>query len=301
MKLILDNNQSDRFRAFYADIRTRSGDAMDHIGYRQLLFSFYEAQDQPIRVRCLQTGKDVQDYDGVYINGYLHVIELATATALACQYLQVSFVNKEFANAPSYSKLTGYVKLAAAGLPFPPTIAGSQAAILTADDTLTQPLFPAVLKRADADRGVDNYKVSSFEETKGLLADHDQNSIWILQQFVENDGYYVINFYNGEPAFGIYRTLEARPEAQKAHMYRPKGGSNATLLKVTDIPAVLLKAATASLAAMNRQIGSVDCLYDPNTEQVNILEVNFNPQLVTIETFKDVRAQAFIDNLRREW
>jgi D-alanine-D-alanine ligase-like ATP-grasp enzyme len=48
---------------------------------------------------------------------------------------------------------------------------------------------------------------------------------------------------------------------------------------------------------MNRQIASVDCLYDEATGEVFVLEVNYNPQLVTVETFKDVRIKAFLDNL----
>jgi D-alanine-D-alanine ligase-like ATP-grasp enzyme len=49
---------------------------------------------------------------------------------------------------------------------------------------------------------------------------------------------------------------------------------------------------------MNRQIGSVDCIYDEASDKTYVLEVNYNPQLVTIETFKEVRVQAFLDNLK---
>ncbi len=48
---------------------------------------------------------------------------------------------------------------------------------------------------------------------------------------------------------------------------------------------------------MNRQVASVDCLYDQTTQKTYVLEVNYNPQLVTIETYKDVRIQAFLEAL----
>jgi D-alanine-D-alanine ligase-like ATP-grasp enzyme len=50
---------------------------------------------------------------------------------------------------------------------------------------------------------------------------------------------------------------------------------------------------------MNRQIGSVDCLYDPKTERVHVLEVNYNPQLVTIETFRETRIKAFLEGISK--
>jgi len=301
MKLVLANNQSVRFTSFYDGLKNENPELFDYAPYDSLLFSFDSDAEQSIRVRNYATKKSLQEYDGVYLNGYLSTYELAATMAICCQALGVPFVNQELANAPSLSKLTTYAKLAAATVRMPRTLAGAKAALLQATSEIAELKFPLVLKRADADRGIDNYKVSSLEEINQLLADHEPRSIWILQEYVENDGFYLVSFYDQTPEFCIFRSLEQRPDgdSQKAHMFKPKGGANAHLIDLGDVPKPIIDACQKSMDVMNRQIGSVDCLYDPKTEQVNVLEVNYNPQLVTIETFKETRIKAFLEGISK--
>ena len=170
-------------------------------------------------------------------------------------------------------------------------------------DQLPPDFFPAVLKRADADRGIDNYKVKDWPEVENLLGSQDERSIWLLQKFLDNNGFYLVSFYDSQPAFCIFRSLEERPDgnAQKAHMFKPAGGANANLLELDEVAPAILASCQKAIDTLNRQIGSVDCIYDPHTGKAYILEVNYNPQLVTIETFKDVRIKAFLESLTRTW
>jgi glutathione synthase/RimK-type ligase-like ATP-grasp enzyme len=303
MKLILANRQTDDFRSFYADLQAKSTEPFDYAPYETMLFCFDSSSEQPIQVHNLADNRQITDYNGVYINGYLDTYELAATVALCCDALGVSFVNKELTNPPSLSKLTTYAKLAKNDVSVPKTFAGAKAALLKGESMIPTELFPAILKRADADRGIDNYKVASFDEVKNLLQDHDNRSIWLLQAFVPNEGFYLVSFYEGKPAFSIFRSLEKRPDGneQKAHMFKPKGGANARLVPLKEVPREILETCSKAMQVMNRQIGSVDCIYTPETKRVDVLEVNYNPQLVTIETFKDVRVQAFLDNLQKDW
>lgn len=299
MKLILANNQSEKFVNFYRELQAQSAEPFEYAGYSSLLFICDSSADKPVRLVNLASGKELDAYDGVYINGYLSTYELAAAVAIACDSYGIGYANREMHDAPSLSKVSMYARLAAAKVPLPFSLVGSKAALLQATDQLAACTYPAILKRADADRGIDNYKVSSAAEVQELLTDHDDLSLWVLQEFIENDGFYLISFYGEEPVFSIHRSLEARPDGneQKAHMYKPKGGANATLIDMDKIPAKLMVAAEAAIKSMNRQIASVDCLYDPTTDRAWVLEVNYNPQLVTIETFKDVRVKALLDYL----
>ena len=303
MKLVLANNQSDRFVAFYQSLQQQSAEPFDYSGYQSLLFMFDHGAAQPIVVKNLAENKDLTDYNGVYINGYLNSYELAATVAICAQALGVPYVNKELGQAPSLSKLTSYARLAAAGVRLPKTLAGSKAALLSASEYYPKTFFPAVLKRADADRGIDNLKVASAAEVVAALLSHDDRSIWILQAYIENSGYYLVSFYDQKPVFCIFRSLEARADgnAQKAHMFKPKGGINAALIDLPKLPAQIIYDTQRAINALDRQIGSVDCLFDPVSGQVYTLEVNYNPQLVTIETFKDVRIKAFLDNINRDW
>jgi glutathione synthase/RimK-type ligase-like ATP-grasp enzyme len=299
MKLILANNQTNRFIDFYKDLQQKSGESFDYFGYDSLLFVCGASKEGPIQVYCDKGNKSLADYDGVYINGYLKTYELAVSVAIACQAIGIGYVNKELSNPPSLSKLSMYSKLSVAGVPIPASLMGSKKALIESGRWINDFKYPAVLKRADADRGIDNYKVSSPKEVQKFLAPHQELSIWVLQEFVENKGFYLISFYNQKPAFCIYRSLEKRPDknANKAHMYKPVGGSNAQLIDLKNVPEILLDTCKQAVQAMNRQIGSVDCLYNPDTQKAVVLEVNYNPQLVTIETFKEVRIKAFLDNL----
>lgn len=301
MKLILANNQSAKFRQFYQELSSKSQESFEYAGYESLLFEFDTTAVQPVVVRNLASSTGLGDYSGVYLNGYLHTYELAAATATCCQALAVPFVNRELADAPSLSKLTAYAKLAAAGVSLPRSLAGSKTALLGAEQAAEAIGFPLVLKRADADRGVDNYKVSTWAEVQKFLEPHEPRSLWLLQEFVANDGFYLVSFYDQQPAFCIFRSLEKRPDgdASKAHMFKPKGGANASLIDLPDVPAAIIATCQRAVDALNRQIGSVDCLYDRASGRVHVLEVNYNPQLVTITTFKDTRLQAFLDGISK--
>lgn len=303
MKLVLANNQSERFVVFYQSLQQQSSEPFDYTGYSSLLFMFDNDAAQPIVVKNLAQGRDLTDYNGVYINGYLNTYELAATVAICCQALGVPYVNKEFDQPPSLSKLTSYARLVAAGVRIPKTLAGTKAALLLAADQYPDDLFPAVLKRADADRGIDNLKVTSKAEVSDCLQAHDARSLWILQKYVENDGFYLVSFYDQQPVFCIFRSLEERADknVQKAHMFKPKGGANASLIELPAVQKEILDECQRAIDAANRQIGSVDCLFDPATKRVYVLEVNYNPQLVTIETFKDVRVKAFLDTINSNW
>jgi glutathione synthase/RimK-type ligase-like ATP-grasp enzyme len=300
MKLILANNQTDRFAAYYRQLQAESNIPFDYSGYNTLLFMFDPDTAQPLTAVDVVTGKRLQDYDGVYINGYLQAYEVAVTVATTCDALGIGYVNRELHQAPSLSKLSMYAKLIGAGVRVPRTLAGSVTAVLVAEEVIDGWRYPAILKRADADRGIDNFKVENAAAVREILADRERTEIWLLQDFIDNDGFYLVSYYNATPVFSIFRSLGKRPDnnQRKAHMYKPKGGANASLIELTALPASLIDEANRAMEAMNRQIGSVDCIYDQKTGKTYILEVNYNPQLVTIETFQDVRRKALLDNLQ---
>ncbi|HUD10367.1 MAG TPA: hypothetical protein VMR28_01700 [Candidatus Saccharimonadales bacterium] len=303
MKLVLAYNQSDKFVSFYSSLQQHGRELFDYSGYDSLLFIYDHMTERGMEVVNLSTDQKLDQYDGVYINGYLKTYELAAATAICCEALKVPYVNKEMHDPPSLSKLTAHAKLAAAGVLTPRTIAGTKTAILKAMPKHTQNLFPAILKRADADRGIDNFKLSNIDEVRETLETYDNSSLWILQEFIDNDGFYLVSFYDQRPSFCIFRELLKRPDGdiKKSHMYKPKGGHNASLIELNEVPVQIITECEKAVKAMNRQIASVDCIFDSIGQKAYILEVNYNPQLVTIETFKEVRIKAFLDEINNTW
>lgn len=297
MKLVLANNQTEKFVSFHKDLQANEK-IYDYIGYKSLLFYFEKSVTKFINV---ENFKDQTYYSGVYLNGYLSTPEIAVTTARVLEHNHINYVNHELGSALSLTKLSAYAALATADVSIPKTFGGSAYAlqkgiehnILTID-------VPFILKRTDADRGIDNYKIDSYERALEILQTQEERSLWVIQEFVPNDGFYLVSYYDSTPKFSIFRSLEERPDGKQelAHMFKPKGGANASLLAVDELPQTLLDESNAAIATLNRQIGSVDLLYSAEEDCAYVLEVNYNPQLVTIETFKDVRQQAFLDAMR---
>lgn len=300
MKLILANNQSEKFKTFYEDLKNRTKVDFDYSSYRNLLFIFPGDAETKPDVINLDNGRSLKDYDGIYLNGYLNTYELAASVAVIADCLGINYVNQEFKNAPSLSKISMHAKLSSNLLSAPYSFGGTKEALLKSTDFISQHLdYPIILKRADADRGIDNYKISSSDELINILSNQEKKSIWIIQEYIDNDGYYLISFYGSEAKFSIFRDLKDRPDGNslKSHMYKPQGGINASLIEINNLPSVVLSEAQKSVVAMNRQIASVDLIYSSDLNKAYILEVNYNPQLVTIQTFKDVRTKALLDYL----
>lgn len=303
MKLVLDNNQSERFKAFHASLQGDKEPVYEYAGYKSLLFSFEVSDGKgQLSFSNVDTGSKHTDFDGVYINGYLFVPEYAVTVAKVLDIAGIHYVNSELADGYSLSKLSAYAKLAGDGVAIPKTLAGSAYALKKGlkSSALT---FPLVLKRADADRGIDNFMVSSAADVTQILDEQLDKSIWLLQEFIPNDGFYVVSFQHGNPQFAIYRELQERPDknAKKAHFFKPKGGKNAELIPVKELPKEVIAVSQAAILAMKREIASVDIVLNKKSGEAVVLEVNYNPQLVTIETFKDIRQKSFLESMKMDW
>jgi glutathione synthase/RimK-type ligase-like ATP-grasp enzyme len=298
MKLILANNQSKKFVEFYKNLQ--DGQKLyDYSGYKSLLFYFDTGTTYFIN---LASGRKDTDYSGVYITSYHLALDQAITVATILDAHTVNYIDKELKNAPSLSKLSEYAKLAQAGVTIPRSFGGSAYALMRGikEGHIKIPM-PVVLKRADADRGADNFKLLAYDEVIEKLTGYDEKSLWILQEFIPNDGFYRVGVYGNQVEFTIFRSLQARPDGREelAHMFKPRGGSNATLVEANDVPQSLADLSLRAAQAMNRQIAGVDCIYDQESDTTYVLEVNYNPQLVTIETFKEVRQKAFLDMLNQ--
>lgn len=298
MKLVLANNQSAEFVQFHASVQANEP-LYEYAGYTSLLFSFNGISCTFIN---LDSGMSASEYDGVYLNGYLKTPEIAFTAATILDSCNVPYVNSELRNAPSLTKLSSYAKLAAKGVPLPKTYAGTAATLTRAAESgyLADVSYPCILKRADADRGIDNFILHDWAAVNKKITTGDFDSIWLLQEFIPNDGYYVVTYYHDKLEFGVYRAHVERADRDetKRHMFKPKGGANASFMKAEEVPANVAEVSRAATRAMNREVASVDVVCHRETGQSYVLEVNYNPQLVTVSVFRDERIESFIRGIR---
>lgn len=298
MKLILANNQSDQFTSFHREVQA-DAPFYEYAGYASLLFYF---DDKTCTFTNLDSGKRAEDYDGVYLNGYMRTPEIAFTAATILARHSVPFVNSELKDAPSLTKLSSYAKLAAAGVSLPKTYAGTAGSIMRAAEMNILPdvSYPCILKRADADRGIDNFILHDRPAVFDKLQQGSEESIWLVQEFIPNDGYFVATYYHDELEFGVYRAHMERTDndESKRHMFKPKGGANATFLAPNEVPGEVVKESHAAARAMKREIASVDVVLDKNSGRAYVLEVNYNPQLVTVSVFRDERISSFLKGIK---
>lgn len=298
MKLILANNQSDQFVAFHKEVQPAE-QLYEYAGYASLLFYF---DGSTCTFTNLDSGKTASDYDGVYLNGYLRTPEIAFSAATVLAHHNVPFVNSELRDAPSLTKLSSYAKLAAAGVSVPKTYAATATGLIRAARAgkLADVTFPCILKRADADRGIDNYILHDWAAVQEKLEQGEDDYIWLVQEFVPNGGYYVATYYHDNLEFGVYRAHMERTDNDetKRHMFKPKGGANATFLAPADVPLNVAEESHKAARAMKREIASVDVVCDSETNKPYVLEVNYNPQLVTVSVFRDERIESFLNGIK---
>lgn len=301
--LMLSQNQSMRFNDFFDDIQ-KDSHFFDYSGYSDLLYIIDSTLKHPASFLNLDTERYSFEYSGAYITGYTAVegcTDLAIAAAYICAAEKIPVADSELTSAHSLSKISESVKLALSGILIPKTYGGTKIAILRALATKKIHLsFPVIFKAADGRRGIDNYTIYNENEIYDYFQDKPDNSVWIIQKFIECDGFYRLNAYFYNPAYAIYRTNEPdKVERHHIHMYKPSGGINATFIPPDKIPRSVTKIAKKAAKVLGREFAGIDLVVGKKTDRVFVIEVNNCPQLVTVESFRKERSVAFLDAMRK--
>ncbi len=297
MKLLLSINHTPPFTAFHENLQ-RTEKVYEYASYKHLLFVFKPGSVDFINMR---NGLHAADYEAAYLTGYLENTELASATATVLDSIGVRYADSQLADALSTSKLTEYARLAAAGIPIPLTYAGRARILAEAvQKGMVELSLPLIIKRADADRGIDNYCVATTHRLLEILEKAAPKTVWIVQEYIPNDGFYRLSFYGKTFASAIFRSVHVRKDGntEKTHLNKPKGGVNATLQTEEALPAGLITVSRQACQVMKREFAGVDALVHAQTGKPYILEVNYNPQLTTVQAFSMQRADAFLTAMK---
>lgn len=302
MKLILSNNQTMKFNDFFTQIQAGK-ELFDYSGYHDLLFIFDNTLAHPVQFLNLDTGRRSYQYSGAYLTGYLASPDIAFAAATILKSERIAVTDRELINAPSLSKISEAAKLVSHDVLMPKCYGGTKIAIIRAITSEKVTLdFPLIMKLANGTRGSENYTIFSKNEIFDLLDGKEDSSIWILQKLVDSDGFFRVNCYYGKPVYGIFRSLEDAPEdleRHHGHMYKPVGGSNATFLEPYEIPRSVQQAASRAAKILGRDFAGADIIVDKYSKRAYVLEINYNPQLVTVESFKDRRIAEFLKAMEK--
>jgi glutathione synthase/RimK-type ligase-like ATP-grasp enzyme len=302
--LILSSNKSKQFSEYFKKLKITSGINLDYENYSNFVIEIDPTNSNKFHIVNTIDNKTIETlYSVIYFKSWIADQEIAIAMANIFDFRNIAFVDQEIKNSASTSKLTEYIRLTKNNILIPDTRAGYSSALLAYLEHNEHKIsFPCILKKADAARGENNYFIENTNILKKLLsADQNNKSIWILQNFVPNNGFYRVMVYGDKSPIVIFRELKQREDGNKlkAHMYKPRGGKNATLItNLSDkFITAIREVAVNSAQIMNRQIAGVDLVVDKNTNVIYAIEVNNNPELVKLNTFQKERELGLINFL----
>lgn len=230
----------------------------------------------------LPDGRDLADVGLVYFKAYNLYPEHALAIAKYLQFNKVPFIDKELVESVSRSKLSELFILANNGISVPQTkvITGFKNLPFYAELANS---FGAkfVIKDAFADRGKNNFLVIDSDSYAKVLDCLNGSSIFIIQKFIENDGFLRILLMGGEAVQIVKRESVAHRNPLKAHLNKPCGGINAYELDIVSFDTDVMTLARHAASIMRRDVAGVDIIQDKNSKKWYVLEVNYNPEVVS--------------------
>lgn len=286
-----------RVQEFFSELTEASGASFTLASLSRLLFFIGEGG---ISIKDTTSDRDIASFGLVYFKTSRRYAELAAAAANYLASKNVKFIDQELAASVSYDKLTEATKLALANIDVPKTVGGSAKAMLENLDKVTEFTgWPIVVKEAHEDRGRQNYLLQKPSELKEILKDSKVGEHFIVQEFVQNDGFLRAYVFGGELALAVSRVSTITDDARRAHLNKPAGSNNASLIPLGQLSDTAKDLAIRAAMCLNRQVAGVDLIYDKKAEQWRVLEVNSAPQLRT-GSFTAEKLAAFAEYIKRE-
>ena len=229
----------------------------------------------------LPDGTDLASFAIVYFKNHEDVYALAIAAARYRSFHLGRYIDKELTAGVSYDKLSEAMMLATHGVPVAPLFCGSSTRLLHSLDSIVKALgLPLVCKDIHGTRGHNNFLATTKEEVTRILTDATAGRYYLIQKYIENDGYIRALVLGHAVALAIQRTPVVHADLRKTHLNNPRGSQNASLIPASRLPAEVSSMTVRSADIMKRQIAGVDIIQDKTTKAWYILEVNHAPELI---------------------
>lgn len=228
------------------------------------------------RIESMVTGKDVGDYDLVYVKNWKAHQNAASALAVYLDEKGVQFMCSELRHFRATDKIAEGFLFALEGLPYPDTFFTLRSTRLL-DLIKQQPelRYPLVVKAVDASAGQDNHLVHSDEELQRIINSGDAE--YMAQSFIPNDGDHRILVLGYQAKLSFKRTRGN----ESTHLNNTSQGASAVLTELESYSDAVIEHAITAARLVRREIAGVDVLYNKDTGEHVILEVNASPQLAT--------------------
>lgn len=250
--------------------------------YRSLRFEINDNNEPRI---SLTDGFDIANSKVVYFKSHSLFPDYAGAIVKYLQYKHVPFFDRELGEFVSRSKLSEMFILATNGIPVIQSKVYTGCGNVPSYSELKLELGGVfVIKDAEADRERNNYIVSDKKTYNDALKRLKDVKTLIVQRFVENDGFLRVLIMGGNiiQIIKIAKGPQAvNDDPLKLHLNKSHSEIDAIKLSADDYDTNVIAIAHKAALAMERSIVGVDLIQDKISKRWYVLEVNYNPRVVT--------------------
>ncbi len=217
----------------------------------------------------------LNDFDFVYFKSFFRYSEFAGVIASYLEQESIPFVCSELKNHIPLTKLTQLSRLALNDLPIADTIFMLNQEFKNSFKFIGKKLgVPFIFKSIDGSGGDENFLIEKEDQViKALNKFPDLK--FIAQKFIPND--------SDLRALIVDKKIELIIKRQRAdastHLNNTSQGASSQLLPLDDLSVEHQDISLKAAEVMDREIAGVDLMFDKNTHEPYILEVNASPQI----------------------
>lgn len=235
-------------------------------------------------------GWSLGDFDLVVFRFIRREHAVAGACALFLQRHNIPYIDTQIKALP-YSKFIAQAIRQNAGMTGIPSFYAKPPIIRRTIEEDKLPFgYPLIIKDNNGRKGRLNFIAYTKDEALKII-DENTDVDFIIQAFIPNKGDYRVLVIGGEPKLAIYRQASG-----ESHLNNTSQGATSEVMPLESIPEVAMADVVLSAKLENLQIAGVDLMFDSETGQHYILEVNSSPQLAT-GAVTDLKLKAYTDYL----
>jgi glutathione synthase/RimK-type ligase-like ATP-grasp enzyme len=246
---------------------------------------------QELSVTDHQTGRNLREYDGVFLIGWFKLRkheDVALAVACYMQAIGKKVLNSEARHNRSRSKLSQAVLCALHKIPQPSFAYIGDSTQLEQVVAKSNLRYPMIVKSTTGSRGRHNFLVDHEADLRAALAEMPTKAV-IAQRFIANDGDYRLLVMGDTVRLIIHRQAQ-----NDSHLNNTSQGGRGVVLPADSVDADMLADAVKIAHLLGREITGVDMIVERSSGQYFFLEANNMPQLST-GSVVDQKARALDD------
>lgn len=241
------------------------------------------------------TGRALDSFDLVYFELWYKAQQQALAAAQHLRHVGVPFFSSEVEKIMPITKVGELAVLADNAIPLPNTFISSRRELKKVFRKNPPFSFPLIVKAADGYGGKNNHLVHDYAQFKQIL-DDNKTLQFVVQEFIPNNCDYRCLVFGGDIKLVIKRQ---RDSAQGSHLNNTSAGAEGIAVDVEALPLAARQAVVKAAEVLGRsEFAGVDLMFNSETDEPYILEVNQTPQ-IEIGVEVDKKMNTLLDYMER--